>query len=100
MGSCREKPDRKCQNRTEQRHAETRTLRVQEGIAVRRGQRRQRSSRPRVADAPYWLIGRRPWQVASLPIAAPVGCTRTTASSNEQKLRVPDWFRVIGTAVA
>jgi hypothetical protein len=48
----------------------------------------------------YWFSGRSAWHAASLAIAAPVGCTRTTASSNEQKLRVPVWFRVIGTPVA
>jgi hypothetical protein len=48
----------------------------------------------------YWLSGRRAWQAASLATAAPVGCTRTTASSKEQKARIPVWFRVIGVAVA
>src|SRR5690242_9286546 len=48
----------------------------------------------------YWLSGPSASQAASLAIAAPVGCTRITASSNEQKLRMPVWFRVTGTAVA
>jgi hypothetical protein len=48
----------------------------------------------------YWLSGRRAWQAGSPAIAAPVGCTRTTASSKAQKLRIPVWFNVIGTAVA
>jgi len=48
----------------------------------------------------YWLSGRRAWQAASVAIAAPVGCTRTTASSKEQKLRIPVWLTVIGTPEA
>jgi hypothetical protein len=37
----------------------------------------------------YWLSGNRAWQAASLAAKAPVGSTRTTASSKEQKLRIP-----------
>jgi len=44
--------------------------------------------------------GPKPFQVAWLSIAAPMGCMRTTAFSNGQKLRTPAWFRATGTAVA
>src|SRR5271167_1693529 len=45
-------------------------------------------------------MGSSAWQAASLAIGPPAGCTRITASSNEQKLRMPVWFGVTGTAVA
>jgi len=44
----------------------------------------------------YWLRGFSAWQVATLAIAAPAGFTRTTASSYEQKLRLPVCPSVMG----
>jgi hypothetical protein len=48
----------------------------------------------------YWFSGSRASHAAWLAMAAPVGCTRITASSKEQKLRMPVWLTVTGTAVA
>jgi len=48
----------------------------------------------------YWLSGRNAWQVATVVAPAPAGSTRTTASSNEQKARMPVWFSVTGLPFA
>src|SRR5215470_8417141 len=47
--------------------------------------------RPRrsVSTYDYWLSGFRAWHAATPATAAPAGSTRTTASSYEQKLRLP-----------
>jgi hypothetical protein len=53
---------------------------------------------PRYFAGLAYCNGVTPWQAVSLPIAAVVELARTTASSNEQKVRTPVWFAVIGVA--
>src|SRR5438309_908140 len=48
----------------------------------------------------YWLSGFRPMQTSWAPGAEPSALARTTASSIEQKLRLPVWLTTNGTAVA
>ena len=48
----------------------------------------------------YWLSGFRAMQTSWAPGAEPSALNRTTASSIEQKLRLPVWLTTKGTAVA
>src|SRR5579862_1392945 len=104
-----QKTDKKCQKSAEK------AIKAKRRVVTQNSIKKAKSSE--LAFAAPWLVpspryfaksnllrtycsGVRPWQVDSAPMAAPVGCTRTTASSNEQKLRIPVWFSVIGTAAA
>ncbi len=48
----------------------------------------------------YWLSGFSAMQASWAPGAAPLARKRTTASSTEQKLRLPVWLTTNGIAVA
>ena len=53
-----------------------------------------------LANSCYWLSGFRAMQTSWAPGAEPSALKRTTASSIEQKLRLPVWLTTKGTAVA